>query len=47
MSRANCLSNAAMQALQAGDHATAARMTAEAQAAIKEAIEFVKRAQAQ
>lgn len=45
--KAERLSGAATQAIHAGDTATAARMSAEAQAAIREAIEFAERARAQ
>lgn len=40
--RANCLADAALKAFEAGDQATAARMTAEMQAAIKEAREIAE-----
>lgn len=45
--RAECLSVAATKALQAGNRATAARMRAEMEAAIKEAREIAERMRAQ
>lgn len=45
--KAERLMSAALQAIEAGDQATAARMVAEAHAASKEAIAFAERARAQ